>query len=508
MYLIKDGGHSSIYANENDDSIVLKRYAVTRSHSNSTACYGVSSSIIVELSILASLDHENIVSIAGTVYRENEFLWQPMARTPMDLFDYMQSYAYLYTDMEVRVTWSTEIIKQIMQGLCYIHDSGIIHRDIKNTNVLIDPDTNHIRIIDFDLSVFTGFVEGKPHVTGEYAQTYTYRAPEVSLKHENYTTKVDIWSVGMLYIELLAWRSNRSEPVHIFGYPDDCWPDNIIIKPPVMTPADMISISMQISDGYERLRVNDRLSDLLAMNPRERVSAREYLRKYHDQTCDRAPEILLNNDSAVRTFHKTNDTRRCLVEWFMGFLCGYEYIDDSTIREILYAAVRLFDTHMRAKEYEYDFVDEDDEKRKYVQGIASCCLILQSCMRFDKHQITYNSVQYYGCYENAIDELRELELDILLSKGGNMLVSSPIDFIRLWNGQSMTRAEIIAVQTMHLTSNECESAEYIALSCCDIAHRIYPLTEHAQRILDLYENDPLIATTCDDDDIKKLITLF
>jgi len=96
-----------------------------------------------------------------------------------------------------------EVIRNIIEGVAYIHNLGIVHRDLKPENVIWmeNPETHQItlKIIDF------GFARNcnEEQLQNTPAGTLGYKAPEI-LNLEPYTTKADMWSIGVITYILLC----------------------------------------------------------------------------------------------------------------------------------------------------------------------------------------------------------------------------------------------------------------------------------------------------------------
>ena len=92
------------------------------------------------------------------------------------------------------------ILYQILRALYFLHSANIIHRDFKPSNVLINEDCT-VKLCDFGMS--RGIKEENILLT-EYVVTRYYRAPEVMLSSHHYSKKIDVWSVGCAFVELLS----------------------------------------------------------------------------------------------------------------------------------------------------------------------------------------------------------------------------------------------------------------------------------------------------------------
>ncbi len=92
-----------------------------------------------------------------------------------------------------------------MEGLNYIHSQGIMHRDIKPYNVLINPKTKTLKIIDFGLAdYYFPEKENNSRVGSLY-----YKAPELFLDNNLYDYRVDVWAAGNLIAGMVCYVQNR-----------------------------------------------------------------------------------------------------------------------------------------------------------------------------------------------------------------------------------------------------------------------------------------------------------
>lgn len=153
-----------------------------------------------EIDLLRDLQHKNIVQYLGS-------------NSDKDHFNIFLEYvpggsvaAMLNSYGKLRETLIRNFVRQIVDGLSYLHGRNIIHRDIKGANVLVDNKGN-IKISDFgiskkdDLSTLgSGKTGGHIHRPSLQGSVF-WMAPEV-VKQTSYTRKADIWSLGCLVVEM------------------------------------------------------------------------------------------------------------------------------------------------------------------------------------------------------------------------------------------------------------------------------------------------------------------
>ncbi|RUS86364.1 hypothetical protein EGW08_005882, partial [Elysia chlorotica] len=108
-----------------------------------------------------------------------------------------------------------EYSQQLSSALAYLHKNHIVHRDLKPDNVMLDKDTDILKIIDFGLSATC---PSTPHLTRRCG-TPAYMAPEVT-NPTGYGCAVDMWSLGVSIVEMLQGSAPILDELHHKGnYP-------------------------------------------------------------------------------------------------------------------------------------------------------------------------------------------------------------------------------------------------------------------------------------------------
>lgn len=175
----RSGGYSRIYKIEliNGTRAILKQFKTIGNE--------LSRHILHEISYLRVLKHPNIVPLLGVMMSPIGII---IPEYKCDMHQYILSPNENNTNK-----W----MKQMASAVCYLHQHGIIHGDIKETNIFISHDGDAI-LGDFGLCTNDTY--------SKTIFTYTHRPIEMYLENE-YSQSGDIWALGCVFVALLTGKS-------------------------------------------------------------------------------------------------------------------------------------------------------------------------------------------------------------------------------------------------------------------------------------------------------------
>lgn len=153
---------------------------------------GIPSTSMREISVLKKLKHPNIVNLKDLIQSNNR-LYMCFEYLDYDLKKFLELHRNPLPENIVK-----PYIYQLLLAIEYCHRQSILHRDLKPQNLLIDK-KGTLKVADFGLARF--FTVPLRVLTHEIL-TLWYRAPEILLGQEIYSSPIDIWSIGCIFYEL------------------------------------------------------------------------------------------------------------------------------------------------------------------------------------------------------------------------------------------------------------------------------------------------------------------
>ncbi|KMY97377.1 cyclin-dependent kinase 14 isoform X4 [Drosophila erecta] len=149
---------------------------------------------IREASLLKELKHSNIVTLHDIVHTR-ETLTFVFEYVNTDLSQYMEKHPGGLDHRNVRL-----FLFQLLRGLSYCHKRRVLHRDVKPQNLLIS-DCGELKLADFGLARAKSVPS---HTYSHEVVTLWYRPPDVLLGSTEYSTSLDMWGVGCIFVEMVT----------------------------------------------------------------------------------------------------------------------------------------------------------------------------------------------------------------------------------------------------------------------------------------------------------------
>ena len=191
LNFIDEGTYGSVYrARElaTGEIYALKKVKITQERD------GFPVTSLREISSLFAVSHPNVVKLKEVVVGSGSHnVYMVLEYAAHDLVSIFERMRRPYSASETK-----SLVQQLLRGVAHLHKSWLIHRDLKPANLLLT-DGGVLKICDFGLArPAPGEGHRTPGVT-----TLWYRAPEVLLADPEYTTAIDMWSVGCIIAELV-----------------------------------------------------------------------------------------------------------------------------------------------------------------------------------------------------------------------------------------------------------------------------------------------------------------
>ncbi|KAK9220620.1 hypothetical protein WN943_009272 [Citrus x changshan-huyou] len=278
---VGEGTYGKVYRAREKATGKIVALKKTRLHEDDE---GVPPTTLREVSILRMLSRDpHVVRLMDVKQGQNKegrtVLYLVFEYMDTDLKKYIRSFRQ--TGENIPVNTVKSLMYQLCKGVAFCHGHGILHRDLKPHNLLMDRKTMTLKIADLGLArAFTLPIKKYTHEI----LTLWYRAPEVLLGSTHYSTAVDMWSVACIFAELVTKTalfpgdSELQQLLHIFrllGTPNEkVWPGVSSLmnwhEYPQWNPQSLATAVPNLDkDGL------DLLEQMLQYDPSKRISAKK-----------------------------------------------------------------------------------------------------------------------------------------------------------------------------------------------------------------------------------------
>ncbi|KAF3933155.1 hypothetical protein ABW19_dt0206062 [Dactylella cylindrospora] len=292
--------------------VALKQVRISDDDRNN----GIPITALREIFLLRDLKHRNVVRVLDiAVGDELHDVHMVMEYAEQDLANLLDNARAKYSQSEVKC-----LAKQLFEGLEYLHERNVIHRDIKASNLLLTS-KGILKIADFGLAREFSHRPLTPHVV-----TVWYRAPELLFGATRYTPAVDIWAAGMVIGEIikqvpLCPGENEIEQLNkiatLLGVPNDrIWPkihtmpNYHNMKYRIQNPNQRQNKLETMFLGITSTATVNLINECLTYDPDKRITARRALSHeyFRENPPPKEPSLLPTFPESRNNTDGSNDT--------------------------------------------------------------------------------------------------------------------------------------------------------------------------------------------------------
>ncbi|WRT63282.1 uncharacterized protein IL334_000185 [Kwoniella shivajii] len=230
------------------------------------------------MALMTAGEHPNVVGVREIVVGDTlnqVFIVMPFIEH--DLKTLLADMPHPFLQSEVKT-----IMSQLLSAVAHCHANWILHRDLKTSNLLMN-NRGQIKVADFGLARKFGDPLGE---MTQLVVTLWYRSPELLLGAKEYTTAVDVWSIGCIFAELMQGEAlfpGRGEIDQInrifqlLGRPnDELWPGySSLPLVQKINPIGPMFSTLRQKFKYLSYEGHNLLSSLLCYDPERRLSAEQ-----------------------------------------------------------------------------------------------------------------------------------------------------------------------------------------------------------------------------------------
>ncbi|KAI5952834.1 hypothetical protein KGF54_003701 [Candida jiufengensis] len=193
---IGEGSYSVVYKCQNKST---KKLCASKKYKK-LIIYGMEDSLVNEFEILKSItkNHPKLLSLIDYFETDKSFYLVTDLAKGGDLFNKIVNES---PNGKLDIDTSQEIIVQLIDCLAFLHENGIVHRDMKPENIFFkSKDSNSILLGDFGLARSIKSNQKLYEISG----TLSYMAPEMFDREKGYSKEIDIWAMGVVLYFMLS----------------------------------------------------------------------------------------------------------------------------------------------------------------------------------------------------------------------------------------------------------------------------------------------------------------